>query len=150
MLRDQRWLSYVALGLLLGTQNGRNSCFEECNHLCSVLSTKICLYLSLSSFLTCRCDHRNPTRHFLFCPANVDLRLSVLLISVQSVENGFESVSFTTATSIFCFASFLLFGQGAPLPSGWYFHKNESSGREQTELLLHIALYLLFQYPDSG
>ena len=40
--------------------------------------------------------------------------------------------------------SFLLFGRGAPLPSSaWSFHKKESSGREQIELLLRIALSLL-------
>ena len=73
-----------------------------------------------------------------------DLRLSVPSISVPSVENGFESVSFTLAKSFFCFASLLLFGRSAPLPSlGWSFHKNAGSGREQIELL-HICAVSAF------
>ena len=44
-------VSSVVLGLLLGTQDGTHSCCVECYHRCCFLSTEICLYLSLTSFL---------------------------------------------------------------------------------------------------
>ena len=71
VLRDQRRLPFVVLELVL---DGWNHCFVGCNHQCS---------FSIPWYG--RCDHRNP--------ANIDLRLSVPIISVPSVENGFESVS---------------------------------------------------------
>ena len=71
---------------------------------------------------------------------NIDLIFFVPIISPNLCL-------FTIAKSFFCFASFLLFGRGAPLPSSsWSFHQNESSGREQIESLLYIALNRLFNY----
>ena len=82
--------------------------------------------------------------HFFFGLANIDQRFFEPIISVTSVENGFDSVSCVIAKSIFCFAPLLMFGRRTPRPSSSLFlYHQERRCREQFELLLHIAVDLL-------
>ena len=87
--------------------------------------------------------HYTPGFYFFFGLSNCELRFSVPIVIVPSVDNRCVAFRSWILKSRMCFTSFSLIGRGTTIPSSaWSFSEQECKRRWQFKLLLDLTLDL--------